>query len=53
MVDDIDKGVTNRTCKVKRFLESSRFPEAWMFPGSVDSKAFIPVLSKRLIDIHI
>ena len=53
LVDDIDKGITNWAYKVKRLLESSRFPEVWMFPGSVDTKTFIPVLRKRLIDVHI
>ena len=53
MVNDIDKGVTNWANKVKRLMKSSRYPEALMFPGSVYSKTFIPVLRKRLIDIHI
>ena len=53
MANDIDNGVTNWENKVKRLLNSSGCPEVWMFPGSVYSETFIPVLRKRLIDIHI
>ena len=36
--------------KLKKLLEQNGFADVWMYPGSVDVKAFIPVFKTRLID---
>ena len=36
--------------KFKQLLEQNGFADVWMYPGSVNVKAFIPVFKTRLID---
>ena len=36
--------------KLKQLLEQNGFADVWMYPGSVNVKAFIPVFKTRLID---
>ena len=53
MVEDMSKGAINWHSNVKNLLEYNGFAEIWMYPDSVFSYNFIPVLSQRLMDTHI
>ena len=41
----------NWSCKVRYILESASFAEVWMYPKSVNTNVFMPVLLLRLQDM--
>ena len=43
----------NRSCKVRYIPESAGFAEVWMYPESVNTNVFMPVLLLRLQDMYI
>ena len=43
----------NWSCKVRYILESAGFAEVWMYPESVNTNVFLPVLLLRLQDMYI
>lgn len=48
-----DQNCQNWASSVRDLLQNSGFNDVWLYPESVNSNIFIPVLRNRLIDIYI